>query len=189
MSLHVKTRPLASKDLDLIASGLTIKMVERLCVTLGRYSEARPPDYQYQNTTYETRPYPYFSISIRDREQGPFVIELFETYRGYDVRKLTPYATFVDRWNNRYQTLTIEGIIGTRLAFRPPERISALNAARLNNFIKSVKKEIDWKIVEGFAKDFSLEKTIRENLMDLHRRKLKITDSEKLSFVSKKVRE
>jgi hypothetical protein len=181
----MKTRPLASKDLDLIATGVTIKMVDRLCEKLKEFSSGRPPDYQYQRATYETRPYPYFSISIRERQQGPFVIELFQTYRGYDVRRLTPYATYINRWNNTYQTLSIEGIIGTRLSFRLPEGISALNVRRLNNFIKATRKEINWKRVEAFVGDFQLEQIIRENLKDLSRRKLKILDSEKLSFLQK----
>jgi hypothetical protein len=184
MSLHMKTRPLASKDLDFIATGVTILMINQLCETLRKYSSGRPPDYEYRNTTYETRHYPFFSISIRDQKQGPFVIELFQTFRGYDVKKLTPYATFITRWDNTFQTLSIEGIIGTRLAFRRPEGISAFNARRLNNFIRSFRKEIDWKIVGAFVRDFQLEQTIRENLSDLHRRKLKILDVGKLAFLS-----
>lgn len=185
MSLHMKTRPLASKDLDLIATGVTNHIMDGLRELLLPYSSGRPPDYEYHNTTYETRSYPVYSISIIDRDQRPFIIELFGTYRGYDVRRLTPYATFVKKWKNTYQTLTIEGIIGTRLAFRQPEGISSLNAKRLNNFIGSVREEIHWDTVDAFVRDFQLEDVILKNLGGLHRRNLKITDSEKLSFVSK----
>jgi len=182
MSLHTKTRALASKDLDLIATGVDMGIVNQLCNALAKYSDGRHPNYQFQNTTYDDRPYPIFSISLRGQNERPFIIELFQTYLGYEVTRLTPYATFVSRWKNDFQTLTIEAIIGTRLAFRPPERISSFNAHRLNSFISSVQDQIDWNIVEAFAKDFQLELRIDENLKDLKRRKLKIIDSEKLSF-------
>lgn len=184
MSLHMKARALASKDLDLLATGINLTLVRKLCNALAEYSTGRSPDYQFQSTTYEGRPYPVFSISIRGENQAPFVIELFETFLGYEVRRLTPYAIFVRRWNNDFQTLRIEALIATRLAFRPPERITAFNAARLNLFIKSIRKQIDWEVVEEFATNFQLEQTIRDNLKDLRRRKLKISGSEKLSFVS-----
>src|SRR6202030_1413761 len=75
MSLHMKTRALASKDLDLIATGTDLTIVRRLCSALAEYSTGRFPDYQFQNTTYDGRPYPVFSISVRAENQTPFVIE------------------------------------------------------------------------------------------------------------------
>jgi len=185
MSMHLKkTMVLASKDIDLLATGVSTRMVNRLCGVLTKYSAGGPPNYQLQNSTCDDRRYPTFSISLRARDEKPFMIELFQTYLGHDVRRLTPYATFVTRWENEFQTLNIEAVICTRLAFRPPERISSFNAHRLNAFIKSVLDRIDWKIVEKFAKDFRLEQRIAENLKDLRRRKLSIIGSENLSSVS-----
>jgi len=183
MSLHLQKRPLASKDLDLIATGVSTRMIEDVREMLRPYSSGRIPDYRFQSTTYEGRPYPFYSVSINDLVQGPFVIEIFETFRGYDVRRLTPYATFISRWENTYQTLTVEGIIGTRMAFRRPQGIDSFNAKRLNNFIKLVRKEVDWGKVNDFVRDFQLEEVILENLKDLHRRNIKIVDSEKLNLV------
>src|ERR1700730_81897 len=184
MSLHMKTRALASKDLDLIATGTDLTMVRRLSDALTEYSTGRSPDYQFQNTTYDGRPYPVFSISVRAENEAPFVIELFQTFLGYEVSRLTPYAAFVKRWKNDFQTLNIEALIAARLAFRPPERITAFNARRLNVFIRSVRDQIEWKTVEEFARSFEMEQTIHDNLKDLRRRKLRILDSEKLSFLS-----
>jgi len=184
MSLHMKNRALASKDLDLIATGVDMKMVKQLRSTLAMYSDGRPPDFQLQNSTYDGREYPVFSISLLAQNERPFVIELFQTYLGYDVRRLTRYSVFVNRWGNQFQTLTVEAVIGTRLAFRRPEGISSLNARRLNAFIESVRSQFKWKNVEAFVRDFQLEQVIVENLRDLRRRNLKITDSEKLSFLS-----
>ena len=186
MSLHMKKRALASKDLDLLATGVSIRMIEQLCNALGKYSDGRPPNYEYQVSTYENRRYPVFSISLVARNERPFVIELFQTFLGYEVTRLTRYSTFVNRWKNQFQTLTIGGIVATRLAFRPPDRISSFNAHRLNGFIESVQDKFEWKDVEAFAKDFQLEGTINDNLRDLRRRKLRIIGSENLTFLSQK---
>src|SRR5207245_875609 len=164
MSLHMSRRALASKDLDLLASGLTMNMVERLCATLAQYSDERHPNYTLQNSTHDERNNPVFSISLKSQNEKPFVVELFQTYLGYPITRLTPYATSVRRWKGEFQTLTIEAVIATRLAFRPPERISSLNAARLNKFIVSVENQIDWRNVNAFAKDFQLAQRIDENL-------------------------
>jgi len=182
MSLHMRNRALASKDLDLLATGVNLQMINQLCDSLARYSDGRRPDYALQMFAYEERPNPVFSISLVSTNERPFVVELFQTYLGYDVRRLTPYATQVNRWKNDYQTLSIEAIIGTRLAFRPPDRISPLNARRLNGFIRHVAGRFDWTGVEQFANDFQLGQKINENLRHLARRKLRINGSENLSF-------
>lgn len=185
MSLHMKGRALASKDLDLITTGLEMRMVNQLCETLAMYSDRRPPDYELQNPLYDGKRNPLFSISLKTQNEKPFVIELFQTYQGLPVTRLTPYATFVSRWKNEYQTLTIEAVISTRLAYRLPERISSFNAHRLNAFIDSVQNQIDWKQVEVFAKDFQLEQRIDENLKELKKRhNIKIIGSDSLSFLS-----
>ncbi len=49
MSLHMKGRALASKDLDLIATGLEMRRVNQLCEKLAVCSDGRPPDYELQN--------------------------------------------------------------------------------------------------------------------------------------------
>lgn len=183
MSLYVK-RPLASKDLDLLASGTTVDMIRKLCEFLAPLSSnQKKPSWNYLELEHEDFTNPVFSIYLSaQKNEKPFVIELFQTYNGHDLRELTPYSTYVKRWENEFQTLTIEAIIGTRLAFRPPERISAFNAQRLNSFIKAVK--VDWTKVEQFARTFHLEKRIEENLRELRRQKIKIHDSDELTFLS-----
>ncbi|MDH2899780.1 MAG: hypothetical protein PXY39_02300 [archaeon] len=184
MSLHMKKRALASKDLDLLASGLTMRMIEKLCNILAPLSNGRPPNYLLQNPMREQRRQPFFAISLSPTNERPFIIEIFQTYNGYDLTKLTPYAANVNRWGQEFQTLSIEAIIGTRLAFRPPERISKINADRLNRFIRSTRKQIDWAEVEKFARDFQLEQRIIENLKDVRRRNIKIVDSQRLGFLT-----
>jgi hypothetical protein len=183
MSLHMAKRALASKDLDLLASSLTIRMIEKLCNDLAPFSEGRPPNYLFQSPMRDGRRQPFFSVSLAPLRERPFIIEIFQTYDGYDLSKLTPYASYVTRWNQEFQTLSIEAIIGTRLAFRPPERISKFNADRLNRFIRSIRNKINWNKVENFSREFQLQQRIIENLKDLKRRRISIVDSQKLRFL------
>lgn len=179
MSLYMK-RALSSKDLDLIASGVTLRRIEKVAQSLEEYTGQRPK-YSYFVGSYEGRKYPVFSIYLQRVGEKPFVIEVFETYLGYELRRLTPYVTFVKRGDHSFQTLCLEAIIATRLAFRPPERITAFNARRLNNFIEGNRQNIDWRLVNKFAHDFKIENVIRENLtVLLKKNNLKILGQEKL---------
>ena len=153
MSLYMK-RPLASKALDLLAPGMTLDIVNGLCKSLVLFSKGKNPYFNFQNPEHEGKPNPVFAIYFNEPNEKPFAIELFQTYNGHDVRKHTPYVAYVKRWKNEFQTLTTEAIIGTRLAFRPPERITSFNAERLNRFIDAERDKIDWSKVEEFAKKF-----------------------------------
>lgn len=183
MSLYMK-RPLASKDLDLLVSGITMDMVKELCKRLAPLSKGRNPYFDFQNPEHEGKPNPVFSIYLTEQNGKPFAIELFQTYNGLELRELTPYVTHVTRWKNEFQTLSIEAIIGTRLAFRPPDRITPFNAQRLNLFIETVRDRIDWTTVEEFARKFQLEGKINDNLKALRQRRIRINDSSKLTLTS-----
>lgn len=183
MSLYIQ-RPLASKDLDLLASGMTIDIMRGLCKSLAPLSKQRTPYFDYQNLEHEGKLNPVFSIYINEAGERPFAIELFQTYNGHDLRELTLYANIAKRWENEFQTLSIEAIVGTRLGFRPPDRITPFNAQRLNRFIETTRRKIDWEKVEEFAKKFGLEEKIIENLKILRQKRIKIMDVEKLSFLT-----
>lgn len=179
-------RPLASKDLDLLASGMTIGIVETICAKLISFSGQKRPYYTLQNLEHNGRSNPVFSIYLSGQNEKPFAIEIFQTYNGHDLKRLTPYAAYLKRWGVEFQTLTVEAIIATRLAFRPPERISSFNAYRLNRFIQAFRRKVDWNKVEDFTRDFQLERTIDENLKHLAQYRIEIIDSRKLSFISNK---
>ena len=181
MSLYMK-RPLASKDIDLLASGTTIDIVKSACGSLAHFSLGRAPYYDFQNLEHEGKPNPVFSIYLGPPNQRPLVIELFQTFEGNEIRRLTPYARIVKRWGTEFQTLSREAVIGTRLGFRSPERISKFNADRLNRFIES-QHQIDWGSVEKFAIDFGLKQRIKENLKDLKQHNIMIKGSNRLSFL------
>lgn len=183
LSLYMP-RPLASKDIDFIAAGITIPIVEGLCNRLAKFSSQRRPDYIFQNFVHEGLSNPEFVIYLREANERPFAVELFLTYNGHDLRELTRYTTLKTRWGHEFQTLSIEALIATRLAFRPEDRISPFNAQRLNLFIEAVRPQINWGVVEEFARRFHSEATIRENLKLLKRKGIKITDSGRLSFLS-----
>ena len=184
MSLYMK-RPLTSKDLDLLATGMTIDIAKELCKRLAPLSDLKNPYFTFQNLERENKPNPVFSIYLSSRNERPFAVELFQTYNGHDLRELTPYVNYLERWKNEFQTLTVEGIIGTRLAFRPPDRISPFNAERLNRFIETVRDKIDWSKVEEFSRNFELQGKISENLKVLSGHGIRIIDSNKLSFLSR----
>jgi hypothetical protein len=63
--------------------------------------------------------------------------------------RLTPFLTFKEKWGQWLQVPSSEAIIGTRLAFRPPERITPFNASRLNRFIQTL-GTVDWTEVNAF---------------------------------------
>ncbi len=182
MSLYMD-RPLASKDLDLLASGMSMQILNRLCEILSPLSPQKKPYFSFQNPEHEGTPNPVFSVYLVDHAGKPFAVELFQTYNGHDLRELTPYANLVERWDNSFQTLSVEAIIATRLAFRPPDRITPFNAERLNRFVRTVRKKIDWNKVERFAVKFELEDRIAKNLKLLRQRRIAILDSTKLSFL------
>jgi hypothetical protein len=182
MSLYMK-RPFASRDLDLLVTGVGTRMIEKLCKTLASLTDQKAPTYYFKKPEHEGKPNPVFGIYLHASGERPFAIELFQTYNGHDVRELTPYSNYVKRWNKEFQTLSIEAIIGTQLSFRPPDRISAFNAQRLNLFLKTVKRKIDWIKVEEFARRFHLEAMIDANLKVLKGQGVTILDSDKLALM------
>ena len=130
-------RSLASKDLDLIVPGITIGILEACRTELAKISERRP-EYDFHVGEYLGRRYPVAHIYVKHSSGYPLVVEFFQTFLGYETTKLTPFITFKEKWGLPVQVLTPEAIIGTRLAFRPPERITPFNAARLSRFIRTM---------------------------------------------------
>jgi len=91
--------------------------------------------------------------------------------------KLTPFITFKERWGMHVQVLTPEAIIGTRLSFRAPERITPFNAIRLSRFIRTIGKDIDWSKVNSFIDTFGLREIAIENMEELRSKHISIPGS------------
>jgi hypothetical protein len=178
MSVYAR-RALASKDLDLIVPGITIRILERCCEELTKAAERRP-DYDFHVGEYLGKPYPVGHIYLRHRSGYPLVVELFQTFLGYESRMLTPFLTFKEKWGMRVQVLTPEAIVGARLSFRPPERITPFNAIRLSRFIRTMGRSIDWSKVNSFIETFGLRDIARENIEELRSKQISIPGSSKI---------
>lgn len=178
MSIYTE-RALASKDVDLIVPGMTISILEELCVELAKVADEKPV-YDFTKGEYSGRSYPVSHIYVKHRAGYPLVVEFFQTFLGFDSRRLTPFIAFRDKWGMRVQVLVPEAIIGTRLAFRPPERITPSNAERLSRFIRTLGKGIDWSEVNTFIDAFGLRSTVQENLKLLRSRHISVPGSSKI---------
>jgi hypothetical protein len=172
-------RALSSKDIDLIAPAVTINTLERLSDELTQVAEKKPA-YDYLVEEYSGRRYPVGHIYLKHKKGFPFVLEFFQNFLGYESTRLTPFLTFKEKWGLWLQVPSPEAIIATRLAFRPPERITPFNASRLNRFIRKVGK-VDWSEVNAFIDAFELRTTIRENLAALSSKQISITGSSKIT--------
>jgi hypothetical protein len=117
---------------------------------------------------------------LRHTSGFPFVIEFFENFLGYESNRLNQFLTLKNKWELDLQVLLPEAIIATRLAFRPPERVSAFNASRLNRFIKHI-RHVDWSIVNAFIEEFELRSVVKENLAALKAKRISITGSSKIT--------
>lgn len=178
MSVYME-RALASKDIDLITPAATIKTFERLCDELAQMANQRP-SYDYLVGEYLGRRYPVGHIYVKHKSGFPFVLEFFENFLGYKSTRLTPFLTFKEKWGLFLQVPSPEAIIATRLAFRPPERITPSNASRLNRFIRKIRK-VDWLEVNAFIDAFELRTIITENLAALRSKQISISGSSKIA--------
>jgi hypothetical protein len=169
-------RALASKDLDLIVPGVTVSILEKLCVELAGPDSGRP-EYDFMVGEYSGRRYPLGHIYLKHAYQHPLVVEFFQTFLGFETRRLTPFLTLKERWGMRFQVLTPEAIVGSRLSFRPPERITPFNARRLARFISSMGEEIDWSEVVSFMDAFDLRGVAIDNLRELKSRHIFVPGS------------
>lgn len=178
MSVYME-RALASKDIDLIAPDVTINTFEKLCDELGQITERRPA-YDYLVEEYSGRRYPVGHVYLKHKTGFPFVIEFFQNFLGHDVKLLAPFLTFKEKWGLWLQVLSPEAIIGARMAFRPPERITPFNASRLNRFIRKLGK-VDWSEVNAFIDAFDLRTIISENLAKLSSKQISIAGSSNIT--------
>jgi hypothetical protein len=178
MSVYME-RALASKDIDLIAPGMTPNTLEKTRNELKQIA-AQTPTYDHLVGEYAGRTYPVSHIYLQHMSGYPFVIEFFENFLGYKSNRLNPFLTLKNKWGLELQVLLPEAIIATRLAFRPPERVSRFNASRLNQFIKHI-RHVNWKIVNTFIDEFELRTVVGENLAGLRAKGISINGTSKIT--------
>jgi len=171
-------RALATKDIDLIAPGMTPNILEKTRGELKQIA-AQTPTYDHLVSEYAGRAYPVSHIYLKHMSGFPFVIEFFENFLGYESKRLNSFLTLKNKWGMELQVLLPEAIIATRLAFRPPERVSPFNASRLNRFIKHI-RHVDWRIVNAFIDAFELRAVVTENLVGLRAKGISINGVSKI---------
>lgn len=172
-------RALASKDIDLIVPGITLSVLEKVRDSLEKEAKEMPT-FDLHVSDYMGRRYPVGHVYMRHGDGFPVVIEFFQTFLGYDAARLAPFLTFRRKWGLRVQVLTPEAIVGTRLAFRPPERITAFNAQRLDRFVRVLGSAISWRKVDEFIDAFGLRALVEDNLAALRSKRISIAGSRKI---------
>jgi hypothetical protein len=178
MSAYME-RALASKDINLIAPGMTPNTLEKTRDELKQIA-AQTPTYDHLVSEYLGRRYPVGHIYLKHISGFPFVIAFFENFLGYESKRLNSFLTLKNKWGMELQILQPEAIIATRLAFRPPERVTPFNASRLNRFIKHI-RHVNWKTVNTFIDEFELRAIIRENLAGLRAKRISINGASKIT--------
>ncbi len=74
-----------------------------------------------------------------------------------------------------------EATLALRLAFRPPEGISRLNAVRLNSFIQENRRRLDFGQVRLILTEWGIVNWVERNLTELYRRNsIRIQDDRKI---------
>ena len=177
MSAYME-RALASKDIDLIAPGIRPNTLEKTRDELKQIA-TQTPTYDHLVGEYAGRAYPVSHIYLKHVSGYPFVIEFFENFLGYESKRLNPFLTLKNKWRLELQVPLPETVIATRLAFRPPERVSPFNATRLNRFIKHI-RHVDWRIVNAFIDAFELRTVVAENLAELRAKRISINGASKI---------
>ena len=177
MSAYME-RALASKDIDFIVPGMTPNTLEKTRDELKQIA-AQTPTYDHVVGEYAGRTYPVSHIYLKHMSGFPFVIEFFENFLGYESNRLNPFLTLKNKWGLELQVLLPEAIIATRLAFRPPQRVSPSNASRLNRFIKHI-GNVDWRMVNAFIDAFELRTVVGENLAGLRAKRISINGASKI---------
>jgi len=171
-------RALASKDIDLIAPGMTPNTLEKTRDELKQIA-AQTPTYDRLVGEYAGRTYPVSHIYLKHVSGYPFVIEFFENFLGYESKRLNPFLTLKNKWGLELQVPLPETVIATRLAFRPPERVSRFNATRLNRFIKHI-RHVDWRLVNAIIDAFELRTVVAENLRELKAKRIQVSGASKI---------
>lgn len=178
MSVYLD-RALPSKDLDLIVPSVSPGSLKKARDALAGLVP-KPPSYDFGVFDYEGRDSPVGHVYLRFPDGSPLVVELFQTFLGFEARRLAPYLTFKERWGMRLQVPVPEAVIAIRLSFRPPERITPFNAARLSRFIRG-RAGVDWRAVNAFLDDFGLRPVATENLRRLRSMRILVPGTEEVA--------
>ena len=173
--------PLRSKDLDLVSAQVGFRQMEGLADKLSRMENV-----EYKTTTVQTKGFngrkmTTYAIELRVNRK-PFFVELFDSILdGRSLSILQPYVEPRKRWDLEIWLPNREAILALRLAFRPPEGITRLNATRLNSFIRENRRSLDFKNVHSILREWGIENWVERNLIELYRRnRVRVLDDRKI---------
>jgi len=180
MSVYM-TNPLRSKDLDLLSSQVSFRQMEALADKLSEIKEVQYKTTTAQTRRFEDRKMTTYSVELRVAGK-PFFVEVFDRILdGRPPSILQPYVELTSRWALDLWSPTREAIVALRLAFRQPEGITRLNAARLNSFIQENRRSLDFERLAMILKDWAIENWVENNLVQLYRRnRVRILDDNKI---------
>jgi hypothetical protein len=149
MSLYMKS-PLRSKDLDLVSTQVGLGQMEALADRLSRIQNVEYKTTTVQTKKFDSRKMTTYAIELRvDRK--PFFVELFDSILdGRPPSILQPYVEPRKRWDMEIWLPNREAVIALRLAFRPPEGVTRLNATRLNRFIRENRRSLNLNMCKQF---------------------------------------
>jgi len=161
--------PLRSKDIDLVSSQMRPQLLDMLTKRLASFSEMSPKNTVTTRVTDKGLARTY---SVYLKLQGyPMIIEIFDTVLdGRDPKVIRAYIRSVHVWDTDLFIPTPEAIVALRLSFSPPERISRLNAIRLNRFIKARERKLNFKQILEILDEWGTRELVVDNLKELHSR-------------------
>ncbi len=168
LSVYMRT-PLRSKDLDLLSANFGPRHLDILS------SKLQAQGIQTISTMVQTRPLEFgrlttYSVELR-LDGKPFFVEIFDRILdGRPLSFLTPYMERAERWGIQIWAPDRNATLCLRLAFRPPEGLSPLNAQRLNRFIAENRRKIDFEEVRRILEDWQMENCVERNLSQLYQR-------------------
>ena len=179
MSAYTKT-PLRSKDLDLVSSQMGPQHHQAL-----RDRLTHDPTFQVQSSTVQFKPLTSGEMktySVELRLSGrPFFLEIFDkVLDGKPPSFLTPHAQTTTKWGLNLWVPSPNAVVALRLSFRQPEGITPLNCNRLNAFIRTLRRKIQFKTVGQMIAQWGMEQVVTANLDQLHRRRLRILGEDKI---------
>ncbi len=180
LSLCMKS-PLRSKDLDFLSSQVGLRQMETLADRLSTLENVQHKSTTVQTKTFDGRNMTTYAIELRINRK-PFFVELFDSVLdGRPLSLLQPYVELRKRWGLEVWLPNREATLVLRLAFRPPEGISRLNALRLNGFIKENHRRLDFPQVRLILTEWGIANWVERNLTELYRRnRIRIQDDRKI---------
>jgi len=180
LSFYMKS-PLRSKDLDFLSAQVGLRQMEALAERLSTIENAQYKATTVQTKGFDERKMTTYAIELRINRK-PFFVELFDSVLdGRPLSILQPFVELKERWGLELWLPNREATLVLRLAFRPPEGISRLNAVRLNSFIQENRRRLDFGQARSILTEWGIMNWVERNLTELYRRnRIRILDDRKI---------